>query len=40
MTTNEYRKMTDLQKFELLDRPEDWPEDSAAQSELAELLEL
>jgi hypothetical protein len=40
MTTNEYRQLTDTQKFDLLERPEAWPEDSAAQAELAELLEL
>jgi hypothetical protein len=40
MTTNEYGQLTDPQKFELLDRPEDWPEDPAAQAELSDLLEL
>ncbi len=40
MTANEYRSLTDAQKFDLLDRPEDWPEDPAAQAELSALLEL
>lgn len=40
MTTNEYLQLNDTQKFELLERPEDWPEDPAAQTELARLLEL
>jgi len=40
MTTNEYRQLTDAQRFDLLERPEDWPEDPAAQEELAQLLEL
>jgi hypothetical protein len=40
MTTNEYRQLTDDRRFELLERPEDWPEDPAAQAELAQLLEL
>lgn len=30
----------DARRFDLLERPEDWPEDPAAQAELAELLEL
>ncbi len=40
MTTTEYKQLTDAQKFDLLDRPEDWPEDAAAQAELGALLEL
>lgn len=40
MTTTDYTNLTDAQKFDLLDRPEDWPEDPAAQAELAALLEL
>lgn len=32
--------LDDARRFELLDRPELWPEDPAAQRELAELLEL
>lgn len=31
---------TDAERFELLEHPELWPEDPAAQAELAELLEL
>lgn len=30
----------DARQFDLLERPEDWPEDPAAQAELASLLEL
>lgn len=40
MTATEYRQLTDAQKFDLLDRPEDWPDDPAAQAELCALLEL
>ena len=40
MTTNEYKHLSDSQRFELLERPEVWPEDPAAQAELAELMEL
>ncbi|MBI4912732.1 MAG: hypothetical protein HY823_08335 [Acidobacteria bacterium] len=40
MTTNEYRQLSEHDKFDLLARPEDWPEDPAAQAELAGLLEL
>jgi hypothetical protein len=36
----EPRKLSDEQAFELLERPELWPEDPAVQAELAELLEL
>ncbi len=32
--------LDDARRFELLEQPELWPEDSAAQAELAELLEL
>lgn len=32
--------LDDARRFELLDQPECWPEDPAAQAELAELLEL
>jgi hypothetical protein len=40
MTATDYKTLTDAQKFDLLERPEDWPEDPAAQAELAALLEL
>jgi hypothetical protein len=40
MTATDYKNLTDAQKFDLLDRPEDWPDDLAAQAELAALLEL
>ena len=40
MTTSEYRQLNDADRFDLLDRPEDWPDDPAAQAELAELLQL
>ena len=33
-------RLDDAQSFELLEHPEHWPEDPAAQRELAELLEL
>lgn len=36
----ESRSLTDAERFDLLLRPEDWPEDPAAQAELAELLEV
>lgn len=36
----ETRIPTDAERFELLEHPELWPEDPAAQAELAELLEL
>jgi hypothetical protein len=40
MTAIDYKNLTDAQKFDLLDRPEDWPDDPAAQAELSALLEL
>jgi hypothetical protein len=36
----EYQQMTDEERLDLLERPEDWPEDPAIQGELAQLLEL
>jgi hypothetical protein len=36
----ETRLKTEAERFELLEHPELWPEDPAAQAELAELLEL
>ena len=36
----EFLPMTDEQRFDLLMHPEAWPEDPAAQAELAQLLEL
>lgn len=40
MTATDYKNLTDAQKFELLERPEDWPDDPSLQAELAALLEL
>ena len=40
MTATEYKNLTDAEKFDLIDRPEDWPDDPAAQAELSALLEL
>ena len=40
MTATDYKNLTDAQKFELLERPEDWPDDPTLQAELAALLEL
>ena len=40
MTATEYQDLTDAQKFDLLDRPEDWPDDPSVQAELSALLEL
>ena len=37
---SELRDLSDERAFELLERPELWPEDPAAQAKLAELLEL
>jgi hypothetical protein len=36
----ETRRLSDEQAFDLLERPELWPDDPAVQAELAELLEL
>ena len=40
MTPLDLSPLDDARRFELLDRPEQWPEDPAVQRELAELLEL
>ncbi len=40
MTATDYKNLTDAEKFDLLERPEDWPDNPAAQAELSALLEL
>lgn len=40
MTATDYKNLTDPEKFDLLERPEDWPDNPAAQAELSALLEL
>ncbi len=40
MTPREFKNLTDEEAFELLYRPEDWPEDPESQAELARMLEL
>jgi len=37
---NDYSRMTEEERFALLERPEDWPEDPEVQAELAALLAL
>jgi hypothetical protein len=37
---SEFSNLTDAERFELLEHPEAWPDDPAAQAELAGLLEL